>query len=438
MKWRRIDQTLSIHGAECTKSTSALSTMTADLKTFIKRAMARGEHIDVGQFRLLNLTAVREQAGENWPSVRKRVFTTATQFLAKRIGKDDAVLPCEEGFLVFFATAPDDPATFLAELSDALTAFFLGGPETTAIAVEGEASQVSAGEIQQLAAPPSKPVASAPAAKPDAPRKSAVDKRPLPRSRPVSECEDDSIIAHYRPLWDAARQAMAANACLAKVVIGGRALEGRRAIATHMSKVSHADLDNCVAATAVEVIQTLLRKQKRMMLRIALHETSLADRDSRKALIKTIERLPETARKILLVRIDGLSDAPAAQAAALTELGELGVRLMAELQFGDTEIADFANCDVSLFSCASPAPSNANSEGLMDHDARALNEMVRAAAALKAATYLHDVRDLHVLKAAMASGVRFFSGQAVIEDRATPAPAKPLSMVDLIRMNKAA
>ncbi|WP_323761359.1 hypothetical protein [Maricaulis sp.] len=411
--------------------------MTADLKTFIRRAMARGERIDAGQFRLLNLTAVREQAGEAWPSAKKKIMTAGQQFLSKRLHEDDAVIPCEEGFLVLFACPPEDPAAFLAELGDALMAFFLGSPETRALAVETQASRVDASEISQLAAT----TAAAPKAPATATlRKPAPeeDKRPLPRSRPVSECEEDSVIAQYRPLWDAQRQLLAANACLAKVVIGGRALEGRRAIATRMSTASQFDLDRCALDAAVEMITALVRKQKRMTLRVALHADSWADRDQRASLTEAIERLPAPLRKSLLVRLDGVSDQPARQADALSGLAHLGVGLMAEIPFGECELNDFADKGVSLFSCACPPPTNANSEGMMDHDARALNQMVKAAAELKAATYLHDVRDLLVLKAAMASGVRFFSGQAVVADRATPAPSQSLSMVDLYRMHKAA
>ncbi|WP_295692411.1 hypothetical protein, partial [uncultured Maricaulis sp.] len=186
------------------------------------------------------------------------------------------------------------------------------------------------------------------------------------------------------------------------------------------------------------MITAFARKQKRIRLRIALHASCWADRDHRARLSARIETMPAPARKSLLVRIDGLTDQPQSQAEALAELGELGVGLMAEIPFGETELEAFAACPVSLFSCASPAPTNANSEGMMDHDARALKQMVKAAAARKAATYLHDVRDLLVLKAAMASGVRFFSGQSVVPDRTSPAPGQALSMVDIYRMHKAA
>ena len=79
--------------------------------------VARGERIDVGQFRLVNLAAVREKAGDHWPSAKKKVFAAGTQFLAKRLSDDDAVIPCEEGFLVLFAEAPDDPATLVRIVS---------------------------------------------------------------------------------------------------------------------------------------------------------------------------------------------------------------------------------------------------------------------------------------------------------------------------------
>ena len=111
---------------------------------------------------------------------------------------------------------------------------------------------------------------------------------------------------------------------------------------------------------------------------------------------------------------------------------------MAEIPFGETGLEMFDGIGISLFSCASPPPVNANSEGLLDHDAKALNRMVKAGLALKAASYLHDVRDLLVLKAGMTSGIRFFSGQAVIPDRSSPSSAQPLSIVDICRVHKAA
>jgi hypothetical protein len=400
--------------------------MAADLKTFIRRALAAGERIDVGQFRLLNLAAVQERAGENWPSVRKKVFTAATQFLVNRLGADDAVIPCEEGFLVLFAKAPDDPAAVLAALNDALMTFFLGDPETRPLAVESTASRVDADDITNLAQAAKPAPAEAPAL------------RPLPRTRATSECRENEVIAHYRPIWDAQKQAVAFNACLPKVVIGGRALEGRRAISTGMDKASQFELDACALGAAIEMILAMASRQKRIRLRVAIHASCWSDSVQRAELMAILDTLPVPLRKRLLVRIDGLSGQLAAQASALAELAPSGVGLMAEIPFGETGLEIFDGVGVSLFSCSAPSPVNANSEGLLDHDTKALNRMVKAGIALKAASYLHDVRDLLVLKAGMTSGIRFFSGQAVIPDRTSPSPTQPLSIVDICRVHKAA
>ena len=111
---------------------------------------------------------------------------------------------------------------------------------------------------------------------------------------------------------------------------------------------------------------------------------------------------------------------------------------MVEVPFGDIELDEFADLDVRLFGWRCKPPSNQNSAGLMDHDMSALKRFVDAAAQLGADTYLQDVRDLYVLKNARDSGIRYFSGQAVISDRQKPAPAQPLSMVDIYRTHKAA
>jgi hypothetical protein len=399
--------------------------MSQDFKSKLKTLLAGRADIDIGQFKLLGLSEIRTAAGDNWPRLKSRVFTAGSQLIARHAGPNDIVMPCGDGFLVLMADTCEDKAVRLDAIGAKLRDFFLGAADLEAMAVETSVRTAKAEEAENLARTVST-------------GETDVERRHAPRPAPAETdpSRDGARIPFFRPVWDAHKHAIAANACHTKVTVGGRALDGRRVIETRMAPVTYAELDHIAQTAGFDALMRAVRAQKPTKICLAIHAETWAEKTERDTILGRFNRLPDGVRSAFLVRFDGLAGDLPATAEALRELGETGVSLVAEIPFGETDLSAFDDLDIQLFGCRCRPPANLNSEGLLDHDKAALSALVKTAQARGGATCLQDVRDIYVLKEAMACGIRFFSGQTVVADRQTPAPMQALSMMDIYRMQK--
>lgn len=413
--------------------------MKGDVASQLKSLLKGREQVDIGQFKLLGLAEIRAAAGADWPRVKRKVFAAGSQLIGNALGPHDAVLPCGDGFLVLLAAPDARKAEQLDAIGKKLHAFFLGSPDTRSLGVEASHGTASAGDILRMTQP-----SAAEAVRHRADRAAETDvpeeRRALARfsaGDEADESSDGARIPFFRPIWDAQTQALAGNACRTRIRVAGRALDGRRVIHTRMAVASQAELDHIAQKAGFDALMRAVRSGAKPRIRLTIHAETWAERSDREAVLDRFRRLPAPVLDAFLVGFEGLESRPQDGAEALRELAASGVGLMVEIPFGETGLTAYDGLGIGLFLCRTRPPSNANSEGLMEHDARALNTFVRAAAERGADTALDDVRDLATLKAAMASGIRYFSGQAVVADRQRPAPLQPLSMVDIYRMQKA-
>ncbi len=92
------------------------------------RAAARDDGlIETAQVKLVGLDEVRAAAGSRWPRMREHVREGSLKIIVRRIGAEDGVIPCGDGFLVVFAHAsPEQTQARCAEIREALLAFYLG------------------------------------------------------------------------------------------------------------------------------------------------------------------------------------------------------------------------------------------------------------------------------------------------------------------------
>ena len=403
--------------------------MSIDLNSILKAVLAEKQKVDIGQFQLLNLDRIKEASGENWPAMKKKIFDAASHFIEKRLSIKHILVPCEEGFLIIFAEHADNIAEEVENITEEMIAFFLGNPDLPDLEVACDAQAVSPGELAQIATATSTP----PRAKsPDIPSMDALP--PLHELGPGAE----DAQACFRPIWDAERQAITANLCFTKVHVEGRLIEGRRAIETRMSNIDHLTLDLVSARSAFQAFLAFFKKKKRNIFAISIHETTLLNAESRARFLDCLSGVPEVARKSFWLRLEA-ADIPHGNAfPALEEFSAQGFSLMLDQPFGQAELSSFEDRGVTVFSARALRPANMESEGMLDHDTAALNNAVRAAGALSAPFLLDDVRDLKTLKQAMACGVRMLCGTGLVPEATRPSPLRPLSIVDLCRIAKAA
>jgi hypothetical protein len=411
--------------------------MSTDINAFLREALANKGKIEVGQFQLLNLDVIKNRLGENWPSMRGKIFDAAAHFIEKRIGGDDVFISCEEGFLVIFTDKEIDTEAEISDIGTELERFFLGSPETEDIKVSGEVKSVDADDLVAISKPKPANVADdlvvmdreepTPAARPTPSR---------PEPKPMAE---QRVAPAFEPIWDSEKQAISSNFAFGKAHAGGRLLNGRRVIETRMrTDIEHLELDMSSVRGAMAGLMNIIKKKRKAAFCLTPHVSTFANEETRTQYLSCLESLPPPVRKAFKLRIDDLPTDDPAALDLLNAAREFGLNLVLEVPFGTEDLSAFEPYGISIFSCIKPPSANANTEGLLDPDQRALNMMARSARSLKASTHLGDVRDLRTLKAAMAAGVRLFSGQSVVADNHAPSATRPLSMVDLYRLNKAA
>jgi len=403
--------------------------MSIDLNTILKAVLAEKKKVDIGQFQLLNLDRIKDASGDDWPAMKKKIFDAASHFIEKRLSIKHILVPCEEGFLIIFAEHADNIAEEVEKITEDMIAFFLGHPDLPDLEVASDAQSVSPGELAHIATSSKPP---APAKAPDIPSMDSLP--PLQELGPGAE----NAQACFRPIWDAERQAITANYCFSKVHVEGRLIEGRRAIETRMSDVEHLTLDLVAARSAFQAFLAFFKKKKRNTFAISIHETTLLNAENRTRFLECLAGVPEVARKSFWLRLEA-ADIPHGNAfPALEEFADQGFSLMLDQPFGQAELSSFEERGVNVFSARALRPANFESEGMLDHDSAALNNAVRAAGAMSAPFLLDDVRDLKTLKQAMACGVRMLCGPGLVPEAARPSPLRPLSIVDLCRIAKAA
>jgi hypothetical protein len=421
--------------------------MSNDLNGFLRKALANKGQVDIGQFHLLNLDLLKERAGEHWPDRRRKVFDASTHFIEKRISNDNVLVPCSEGFLLIYDEASKMSQEDLKQLGQALEDFLLGSPELESLQVHSETKSVSCAELANIASTEDsrpKPKAQKPVDEPAPPQRPTVTAEPDPD--PVTQSPKDPettkpatpFEGFFHPIWDAGKQAISSNIAFTKYPVEGRKLDGRRVIELRMAPISHSQLDEHTKISARDAFMLFYQKKKPVSICVAVHYTSVATADAREAYLEPLMSIPEPIRKALTFKIEALPHEDPAALEALKQLHQFGARTVAEVPFGTSDLSAFEDCNVSIFSMAARRPSNQETEGLLDHDRRALSLFAESAKKMRALTMLDEVRDMKTVKDAMSSGIRLFTGSAILSDSPRPLPSGRLALVDLYRMSKAA
>lgn len=101
--------------------------MKTGLEQKLKKALAGRENVNMGQFQWLNLDMVKAEAGENWDSLSKKIYSVAAHFVEKRLSSDDFMVNCKGGFVIVFAGLSEaESADRVQTISRELNLFFLG------------------------------------------------------------------------------------------------------------------------------------------------------------------------------------------------------------------------------------------------------------------------------------------------------------------------
>jgi hypothetical protein len=205
----------------------------ADLERLSARVRAAahdGGLIETAQVKLVGLDEIRIAAGPRWPRMREHVREGSLKIIASRIGAEDAVVACGDGYLVVFAdAASEDTKRVCAEIHDALIAFYLGEDALKALRAEVQRESASAASLAGVVADAAEP-------------------------KHLKSQRSELNLGRFWPVWSMRLQIVAAHIC-APAIERGKAPARIGYAADFLDKANHIirdylDLDLCLLEQA--------------------------------------------------------------------------------------------------------------------------------------------------------------------------------------------
>ena len=125
--------------------------MHVDVQNRLRDVLTGRDTVEMGQFKWVNLEMVKDQAGEDWSSLRAKIYETSAKFIERRLGENDVLLRCMGGFMIIFSELEGaDAADKVEEISLALNAFFLGDKVLRQLKIEAEARSITPAEFMAI------------------------------------------------------------------------------------------------------------------------------------------------------------------------------------------------------------------------------------------------------------------------------------------------
>ena len=374
------------------------------LASRVRVAARDGGLIETAQVKLLGLDEVREAAGARWPRMREHVREGSIKIIAKRIGSDDAVIPCGDGFLVVFADAsPEVSQARCAEIKEALVAFYLGEEKLSALRTEVSRETVTASHLAGLVG----------------------DKTPAQR---ISQQRNDLKLGRFWPVWSVQRLAVAAYLC-------GPVLEsaqGRRlgysvdflAKGVHRD-ADHIDLDLCLLEQACASAE----QETSAAIGVCVHATTLQNRKSRLVYLEHLAANASAVQQRMFVTVAEIE--PGTPLMSLTEwtagLKRFFPRVAFDLHVTDRAIGSLASTGAWAAGYHLPAAPIASSA----QTRAALNELdvwCRGLRRQGLQPFVGGFRDSSFLDLASYSDLAFATGEVLWPSRVAPAEPAPATL----------
>ncbi len=250
------------------------------------RAIASSQsHLDVAQFQFINLEEVKNAYGDKWPQHRVKIRQTANHYLAKRVKKNDVIIPGNDGFVVVFGDDSGPEAEFAAvDLAHGLNEFLLGelhdplGPTASVSTntVHVEALVETFGDLvvteEHVAEPP-------------------------PALDPVWR---------YQPVWDVKKEALPHYYAFAQDRQSGARLPGYQFERNALSFAEYRQLDLETLAQSEAGIRQLFETSGKAMVGVSLHVQTLANSTARAEVMKRMDSFDSNLLRYRLLQVSAV------------------------------------------------------------------------------------------------------------------------------------
>ncbi|WP_323762635.1 hypothetical protein [Maricaulis sp.] len=451
--------------------------MTTDVLERIKTALTGRDGIDIGHFQWINLEMIKNEVGEQWIEVRKKIYSVSAQYIEKRLAKNDVLVRCRGGFILVFAVlSGDEAAEKTKELSDGLNHYFLGDRVLKHLEISSETKELSVSEFAELvkrsdvsqAAEIGKASKEAVPwttkkdaagnwrdmdrrAKEDAAAKAERDlaklKTPeIPAPAPeqiakslpptidatsdldqlstlpfkVPTAEWDDII--FKPSWDSKFKYITANFCLPHRHHNGTELYGRQTLQGNDDPKVLQTMDHAVAMTAQRGFLKQLAAGKKCAIVIPVNYETVIGTQDRIRYFSILQNIPQAQRKYFYIRVDSIPDgAPIGQMEELfRSMRIFGSNLLAKIEPGTVRLNRFENCSIAIY-CSSLERRWART-GLSESVIKKLVDQAISIRRAGARAALTQVDTAEQLQFGIDAGYEIFSGAVIGKDMKNPAP----------------
>lgn len=294
------------------------------LATRVRASARDGGLIETAQVKLIGLENVRTAAGPRWPRMREYVRDGSIKIISQRVGPEDAVIACGDGFLVVFADAtPEQTQRRCAEIRDALVSFYLGEEALAMLRASVERAAASAESLATM-------VATRNAAPPPPPKR------------------NDLMLGRFWPVWSTRQSLVAAHLCAP--VLEEKGEPPRIGYAPEfLDKAIHRnpdflDLDLCLLEQACAAAE----RPTAGPVGVSVHSTTLQNRRARRVYLDHIAANAVATQQRMFITITEI--APGTPLISLTEwssaLSRNFSRIGLELHHSDRALASLASTGV--------------------------------------------------------------------------------------------
>jgi hypothetical protein len=234
-----------------------------------------------------------------------------------------------------------------------------------------------------------------------------------PAAAPGAACADlfRELRFGYRPIWDSARNAIAAYLCVAEVPISDvAAVHGEAELALSDDIAEMARLDAALQQRVLSDLGVLTAAKRRLMITLPVHFDSLGQAAWRRKYLADLAQLEADGRRLVMVEIVGVP--PGVLQSRLLDLiapfralcRGIILRLSADMK----EFVQIRGCGAAALAC--DLTGRPDGEKALDQQ---MNRFVRLAERASLPSYLHGAQTISLVMAALGAGFHYIDGSAL-------------------------
>jgi hypothetical protein len=367
----------------------------------LRGRLRHGGTMQAGQVQFVNLADICELAGAHWPAVRARIQEGSTRIARECLEPEDIIIPCADGFLVFFADSSnaDERAQALAE---GLTVYYAGEEGLETLRARGRALTVSERDLHLLAP-----------------------------TEPHAPSQGGTHALALVPVWSGAAHAIICQAvipthCADGVVCYGYDPQYRKT-GEHAAE-DYSAIDEAVLEAALAHLRALQAMGQAQVVGLAVHSSTMRRQKARTAYLNALREIDESLRRRLFIKIAEIDiGTPLSELVYWTgALKHCVSHVGLEFHFGDRVLGRLRETGAWSMGCQLPPHPVELGAAALAKLALDVQRWAAAAAGARMRLFLDNFRCKALLQRAEEAGVHFATSAIwwpPTPIKPTPAPA---------------